>query len=509
MALIKSDLAPGSVLKPWVRLYYGLGLTDAKIAEHCRQHFDTDIYGLSDTSVKRLRNLWGLAKTRKQAHTTATINPYMLALKKDYPSYGTDLMRKALRVQYGIHTSKDLVLTWLRQHEPEAVQARKHRKFKRYRFYAAGLNDFWSFDQHDKWGPRFGLWLHLGAEAASGEIKWLKIWWTSKNPRLVASYYIDAVRMIKGVPLITQSDPGTENFGIANAHTFIRQQLDPALEGTLQHRWMRERMNIKPEMIWSQLARQWKPGFEAKLQMGVDQGWYDPASPLESLVFRWVAIPWLQRELDCWRAQFNLMPRRPSKHKILPNGIPMLIAATPRKYGLQDFKVGVPPELFNAVEQEWAPPTHPVFELVPPAFASRISAFYLDMQSPAVTGDNFWEIYLRLLECFLTHQQENPFDHALQSELATQSQRVGCLSAEPICILPQQRPLRQGDTVIGQGACQNIRLHRVEGGYDDHDRNEGLKALASGDGSEDDDHVFYAVFPSDEEELEEDNPRML
>jgi hypothetical protein len=39
-----------------------------------------------------------------------------------------------------------------------------------------------------------------------------------------------------GVPLVTQSDPGPENFGVANAQTVIRHRLDPTLRDTLQHR---------------------------------------------------------------------------------------------------------------------------------------------------------------------------------------------------------------------------------------------------------------------------------
>lgn len=82
--------------------------------------------------------------------------------------------------------------------------------------------------------------------------------------------------------MVTQSDPGTENYGIANAQTFIRQCLDPSLQGTLQHRWMRAKMNIKPEILWSVLRRDFAPGYEAKLQFGIDQGLYDPGNTLQS-----------------------------------------------------------------------------------------------------------------------------------------------------------------------------------------------------------------------------------
>ena len=70
--------------------------------------------------------------------------------------------------------------------------------FCRWHFWAAGINDVWPQDQHDKWG-RFGLWLHAGIEAFSGKINWLKVWWTNKNLKLVAKYYLDTCRRIGGV----------------------------------------------------------------------------------------------------------------------------------------------------------------------------------------------------------------------------------------------------------------------------------------------------------------------
>jgi len=81
--------------------------------------------------------------------------------------------------------------------------------------------------------------------------------------------------------MITQSDPGTENVGVANAQTMLRQMHDPRLEGFVQHRWMRAKKNIKPEIAWSQLRRCFSPGFEALLDTGLDAGWYDPDNTLQ------------------------------------------------------------------------------------------------------------------------------------------------------------------------------------------------------------------------------------
>lgn len=84
-----------------------------------------------------------------------------------------------------------------------------------------------------------------------------------------------------GIPIITQSDPGTENYGVANAHTVIRQRLDPSLAGTLQHRFAKGHNNILSEIKWSVFRRDFSPGFEDLLEQGVQCGWYDVDNVLE------------------------------------------------------------------------------------------------------------------------------------------------------------------------------------------------------------------------------------
>lgn len=93
-----------------------------------------------------------------------------------------------------------------------------------------------------------------------------------------------------GIPLITQSDPGSENYGIANCHTSLRHQLDPSLTQTLQHRWKREKQNVKPEAVWSQYRRQFTPGFETILDYGVQHGLYDVDDHLEKYVIQTLHI---------------------------------------------------------------------------------------------------------------------------------------------------------------------------------------------------------------------------
>ncbi|KAG1818443.1 uncharacterized protein BJ212DRAFT_1479456 [Suillus subaureus] len=95
--------------------------------------------------------------------------------------------------------SRNIVVTYFTTYEANLVHLRKaHRLWKKW-FWAVGVNDLFAVDQHDKW-LRFGLALHTGIEPFSGCIMSLV------------------------------SDPGSENFGIANAHTMLHQWHDPTLE---------------------------------------------------------------------------------------------------------------------------------------------------------------------------------------------------------------------------------------------------------------------------------------
>ena len=91
----------------------------------------------------------------------------------------------------------------------------------------------------------------------------------------------DSLNEFLGVPIITQSDSGTENYGVANTHTMIRRRLDPSLANTFQHHFMSGHNNVVSDVKWSIFGRDFVPGFEGILQQGVDNGWYDINDVLE------------------------------------------------------------------------------------------------------------------------------------------------------------------------------------------------------------------------------------
>ena len=62
----------------------------------------------------------------------------------------------------------------------------------------------------------------------------------------------------------------------------MRQTLDPSLaeSRSIQHRWCKKGMNIKPEIKWSGMRRQFSPGFEQEMDRGIVEDIFVPEDQL-------------------------------------------------------------------------------------------------------------------------------------------------------------------------------------------------------------------------------------
>ncbi|KAI0686829.1 hypothetical protein BC835DRAFT_1309378 [Cytidiella melzeri] len=459
---------PEDRLREIIEHYWSRGFNNPEIAAKLRDSFDPDTYGLSVSLVKKKRAQWGLKSARGQQHTVVSIGPSIERIRSQFPTLGSRLMKVKLLREEGIMVPKPLILEYMNLHHPDDVVARKGMRLRRKQFWTVGVNDVWSMDQHDKW-RRFQLFLHIGVEPYSGLILWLKIWWTNRNPRLVCGWYCDVIRDLGYVmPLITQSDPGTENFGIANAQTSLRHLQDPTLSATLQHKFKANKGNIKPEIAWRRLREAWSPGFESLLQEGVCSGWYDPDDTLERLVFHYTFIPWLQSELDRYRTEANDTKPRFNRHKVLPHGRPVEIFEHPEKYRTTDFAVGVDAKHLDEVRSRYAPPDHSCFDLVPPAFAAKAEEFYGHAGMPTITRGNVWNTYHTLLAYFRSIE----LDGELQTALAAQSV-LPAVGEDPdgdehMDLLPYKR-FREGCQAIGTGGGQARETEGDMGSGEDSD----------------------------------------
>ncbi|KAG2368383.1 hypothetical protein BDR07DRAFT_1372167 [Suillus spraguei] len=222
----------------------------------------------------------GLLRTCKQGHSVESIHDAMLELHEMYPEAGMREIISLLHHEEGMSVSRSVVKSYFAIYEANLICQQKARHLQRRCFWAAGVNDIVAVDQHNKW-LWFSLALHTRIKPFSGHIMWMRVWHSNRNLQLILSYYLDTIENLGHMPLVTQSDPRTKNFGIANGHTMLRQWYNSSLQGTLQHRWMRTKKNVMPEIAWSQLRHRFTLGFESLLDHRVEQDWYDSDNTLQ------------------------------------------------------------------------------------------------------------------------------------------------------------------------------------------------------------------------------------
>ncbi|KIO09156.1 hypothetical protein M404DRAFT_55275, partial [Pisolithus tinctorius Marx 270] len=158
-----------------------------------------------------------------------------------------------------------------------------------------------------------------------------------------------------------------------------------------------------PEIMWSQLRRCFTPGFEALLEDGVQQGWFDINNTLQLMVFCWIFIPWLQQELEGYRERVNHTSKWRDRNKVLPHGIPELIFSSPEDYGALDFKFMVDKAALTHVRQLYIDLNHLVFDLVPGPLNMHLEECYNGLGHPPVTHLTVWDVYLDLLHTVQDH----------------------------------------------------------------------------------------------------------
>ncbi|KAJ7586324.1 hypothetical protein C8J56DRAFT_1051696 [Mycena floridula] len=157
--------------------------------------------------------------------------------------------------------------------------------------------------------------------------------------------------------LISQSDLGSENYGIANRQTMLCWLHDPSLVGTLQHRWKHEKKNVIPEIAWGQL----------------------------SFIVAGMIPPFPDTILHSAGDHVNFITKRANRNKVLPHSVPEHIYEELEAYECLDFKITVNPAHVHTVKERLAPADHPVFELVPTSFHNYYFKFYQDLGSPTIT----------------------------------------------------------------------------------------------------------------------------
>lgn len=119
------------------------------------------------------------------------------------------------------------------------------------------------------------------------------------------------------------------------------------------------------------------------------------------------------------------------------------------------------PEMFDKLRQEWAQPNDAVFHLTPPIFHAQVNAHYTSLGRPAISPGNFWDIYIKLVDCF----HASPSDPTL---IRRDFELANLGADDEMEIMPGLRELRNLDDVVGDMAIAgDYEAEFTDSGMDD------------------------------------------
>ena len=155
-------------------------------------------------------------------------------------------------VHEGLSVSQNDVRLLLQIIDPDGVSLHSRRRLKRRKYYSRGPNFTWHFDSYDKLKP-YGICINGAIDGFSRQIIWLEAHHTNSDPSLIASYYIQAVKLKQGCPKHVRCDFGTENVHVVDMHSFLLEHngeipRNAVIRGSSNH-------NQRIEAWWSFLRK--------------------------------------------------------------------------------------------------------------------------------------------------------------------------------------------------------------------------------------------------------------
>lgn len=139
--------------------------------------------------------------------------------------------------------------------DPEGCEIRSRRRLRRRSYYSKGPNFLWHVDSYDKLSP-YGVCINGCIDGFSRQIIWLEAYMSNSNPKIIAGYYINAIRNTNRCPLRIRSDRGTENVYIEQMQMFLRRNHNDTLAGANSFLKGVSTANQRIEGWWSILRKQ-------------------------------------------------------------------------------------------------------------------------------------------------------------------------------------------------------------------------------------------------------------
>ncbi|XP_045158598.2 uncharacterized protein LOC123524453 [Mercenaria mercenaria] len=246
---------------------------------------------------------------------------------------GYKMMHQKL-LQEGYVVTQETVRLMMHICDKEGIEQRRRTGLQRRMYLNLGPNYLWHIDGYDKLKP-YGLCINGAIDGFSRFIIWLEVHKTNSDPKIIAGYFMNAVKHLQGCPTRARSDYGTENVYIRQMVIFLRGQRDEQLtkscflRGSSNH-------NQRIERWWGILRNEnvqyWIDFFTMLKSTGDFNG-----SFLDKAVLQFCFMDLIQEELNSIVKLWNNHRIRPSSNPNQPYGRPFLMYHCPGMFGCQDY----------------------------------------------------------------------------------------------------------------------------------------------------------------------------
>ncbi|XP_071083889.1 uncharacterized protein [Haliotis cracherodii] len=334
MASFGSSGAPPTCRDDLIRQYFfdGLSYEEIRVVLHLRHGFSI--------CIRQLKRIFRRMNLRRRG--VSNIQVVRRAVQQELNGNGAYLgcrsMRSRLLSSYGLSVPRDTVLQLQRELDPEGVDMRSCHRLSRRVYINKGPNYLVHIDGYDKLKP-FGFAIHGAICGFSRKILWLEVSNTNNNPYVVASYFLNFIETLQGVPRCIRMDAGTENGVIEDMQKSFRWHHTDEMAGESS-------VIIGSSNSNQRIERWWRSMKEGGIAFWIDlfkdlqnTNAINFSDDFERDCLRYSCMDVIQADLNRIRDEWNThLPRRVNGQL---NGRPDLMYSMPEMYDAHDYKFEV------------------------------------------------------------------------------------------------------------------------------------------------------------------------
>ena len=327
---IGDDVQPRESL---IRRYFCLGFTYLEILVFLSKYHGIE---LSLRQLKRLLRRMRLYRRIESSPIPEVSQAVERELNGSGCSLGYRAMHQRLQIEHGLVASRETVRQILKILDPDGVERRKRHRLQRRQYRVKGPNYMWHIDGYDKLKP-FGFCVHGAICGYSRRILWLEVGPSNNNPRIIARYFVNYVKQIRGTPRIIRADFGNENVFDAAMQRFFRSSSEDSFAGDKSFMYGKSTSNQRIEAWWSQLRKSnanWWIEYFKDLR---DTGLFCDVNYIQQQCLKFCFMNIIQNELHRVVKHWNTHSIRPSTNTESPSGRPDILYFLPEVTNTRDY----------------------------------------------------------------------------------------------------------------------------------------------------------------------------